>query len=132
MALAVPVAMGASAPTATTGPASQVNTGGAEVTGTVNPNGQSTTYAFQYGTSTNYGSQTATTSAGSGSSDVQAHAMLSNLTSNTTYHYRVVATSPSGTTSGSDATFTTNQRPPSVSTGSPSLVTSNTTTLQGT
>ena len=53
-------------PTVVTGTASQVTAGAAVVNGTVNPNGQASTYVFQYGPTTNYGSQTTTTSAGSG------------------------------------------------------------------
>ena len=64
MAVAAP-ALAASAPTATTGDASAVTVSSAVVNATVNPNGSSTTYAFQYGTSTNYGSQTAATATGS-------------------------------------------------------------------
>lgn len=131
LAVSVPAAVGATAPAATTGPASAVSASGAQLTATVNPNGQATTYAFQYGTSTNYGSQTTTTSAGSGSADVTVHATLGGLTSGTTYHYRIVATSPGGTTPGADQSFTTNQRPPSVSASSPSLVTTNSATLAG-
>jgi hypothetical protein len=124
-------ASAASAPDATTGASSNVTASGASVTGSVNPNGTSTTYAFQYGTTTNYGSQTQTTSAGSGSSDQSAHATLSGLRSYTTYHYRLVATSAAGTTSGSDQTFTTSAVPPTVSVSSPSLVTSSSATLVG-
>jgi hypothetical protein len=124
-------AIAASTPTATTGASSNVTASGATVAATVNPNGTSTTYAFQYGTTTNYGSQTQTTSAGAGTSSETVHATLSALASHTTYHYRVVATSASGTTSGSDQTFTTTAVPPSVSTSSPSLVTSSSATLAG-
>jgi len=124
-------ALAATAPTATSGSASAVTASGATVSATVNPNGTSTTYAFQYGTSSNYGSQTATTSAGSGTSAQSVHATLSGLTSHTTYHYRVVATSAAGTTSGSDQTFTTTAVPPTVSVSSPSLVTSSSATLVG-
>ena len=70
LVLFVPVAVGASTPDATTGSATQVTTSGAQVTGSVNPHGEATTYAFQYGTTTNYGSQTATANAGSGTSSV--------------------------------------------------------------
>ena len=97
----------------------------------MNPNGNATTYAFQYGPTTNYGSQTATTDAGSGTTSTSAHATLSGLVSGTTYHFRVVATNAAGSTSGSDATFTTSKRPPTASTSSPSLVTSSSATLQG-
>ncbi len=124
-------ASAASAPTATTGGASGVAATTATVAATVNPGGSATTYAFQYGPTTNYGFQTATTSAGSGTADVSVHASLSGLVSGTAYHYRVVATSPAGTTAGSDGTFTTAKMPPSVSTSSPSVVTSSSATLAG-
>jgi hypothetical protein len=43
--------------------------------------------------------------------------LLTGLTGDTTYHYRLVATSPLGTTVGADATFTTElQQPPTVTT----------------
>jgi len=68
---------------------------------------QSTTYYFHYGTRTNYGLTTTSTSAGSGKSNVSASVSLTALSSNTTYHYRVVATNSVGTSSGNDQTFTT-------------------------
>ena len=131
LAAAATSANAASAPTATTGGTSGVTGSTATVAATVNPNGSATTYAFQYGPTTNYGFQTSTTPAGSGTSDVAAHAALSGLVSGTAYHYRVVATSPAGTTAGSDGTFATAKMPPSVSTSSPSVVTSSSATLAG-
>lgn len=62
------------APAATTGAASQITVSAAQLSASVNPNGSATTYAFQYGTTTNYGSQTATASAGSGTSSATVHA----------------------------------------------------------
>jgi hypothetical protein len=44
-----------SAPTVTTTAATNVTMTGATLNGTVNPNGQSTTYQFEYGTDTSYG-----------------------------------------------------------------------------
>jgi hypothetical protein len=131
LAVTAAVASAASAPSATTGSASGVGATGASLSGTVNPNGNATTYAFQYGPTTNYGSQTATTDAGSGTTSTSAHATLTGLVSGTIYHFRVVATNAAGSTSGSDATFTTAKRPPTASTSSPSLVTSSSATLQG-
>lgn len=102
-----------SSPTATTGTASAVTDTQATVAGTVNPQGQTTSYAFQYGTTTAYGQQTALTSAGSGSADVPVRADLAGLTPGTTYHFRVIATNASGTTVGGDQTFrTTGTAPP--------------------
>jgi len=123
LAAAAP-AIAAAAPTATTGSVSMITSTSAVVDATVNPNGSATTYAFQYGTTTNYGSQTTTTAAGSGTSGSSVHATLSDLIAGTTYHFRVVATNSTGTGTGADATFITTTTPPTVTIGSPSLVTS--------
>jgi hypothetical protein len=100
---------GTSAPAVTTGAASGVTSTAATLNGTVNPEGAATTYQFQYGTSTSYGSVTPASpaSAGSGSSAVSESAALSGLSASTTYDYRLVATSATGTTNGSNQTFTT-------------------------
>lgn len=92
-------------PSVSTGPATSVKPTGATVTGTVDPSGQATTYHFDYGTSTAYGHTTASTSAGSGTTNQSVSATLSGLVPNTTYHYRIVATNASGTTVGGDRTF---------------------------
>ena len=98
-------------PAATTGAAQSLTTTGATVTGSVNPNGQATTYHFDYGTSTAYGSSTATANLPAGTTAAAVSAVLSGLTPGTTYHYRVVAGNGSGTTTGTDATFTTATAP---------------------
>jgi len=98
-------------PTVTTGSATSVTSSSATLNGTVNPNGSSTTYYFQYGTSTSYGSSTTSTSAGSGTSDVSVDASISGRSSNTTYHYRLVATNSAGTSYGDDQSFTTDTSP---------------------
>lgn len=110
------------APAATTGAATDVAQSSATVAGTVNPNGTATSYSFQYGTTTSYGSNTPSTSAGAGTADVAASANLSGLASSTTYHYRVVAVSSAGTTDGADHTFTTTT-PPTVTTGGAARIT---------
>jgi hypothetical protein len=95
----------------TTGGASAVTSTSATVMGTVNPKGQATTYDFQFGTTTAYGSQTAPTSAGSGTTDINVSAALSSLPPNTTIHYRLTATNASGTTLGRDRSFKTSKQP---------------------
>lgn len=105
--------LAAGAPGATTGDASALTDTQATLAGSVNPQGQLTSYAFQYGTTTSYGQQSALTSAGSGTADVPVTADLAGLTAGTTYHYRVIATNASGTTVGADRTFaTTGTAPP--------------------
>ena len=102
----------ATAPVVTTGGADDVGRRSAEVNGHVNANGASTTYWFQYGTTTSYGLQTSTHSLGSGARDRHVDAHLSSLTAGTIYHYRLVAQNSAGTTSGQDQTFTTRSSNP--------------------
>jgi hypothetical protein len=79
----------------------------------VDPQGSPTTYRFNYGTSSLYGSSAPVPegSAGSGIGSTVVAQPLSNLLPSTTYHYRVVATNPSGTVFGADRTFTTDAVP---------------------
>lgn len=94
------------APSVTTANAVPVSTSADTVLGTVNPNGSDTRYYFQYGTTTAYGSNTPSQSAGAGASPVQESASINGLTAGTVYHYRIVAISPGGTVDGGDETFT--------------------------
>ncbi len=98
------------APTVVTGSASNVTTSSAVLKGTVNPNGLATTYYFQYGTSTRYGKQTSTRTAGSGTTTQSVSASISGLAPGTTYHYRLVGVYAGGTSDGADKTFTAHAR----------------------
>ena len=120
----------APAPTAITGPVGAVGTTTATATGTVNPNGQSTSWYFEYGTSTGYGRKTATRNAGSGTSNVQVSATLAGLAPGTTYHYRLVASGSGGTARGADGIFTTASGPVAV-TGAARGVSATAVTLTG-
>jgi hypothetical protein len=97
------------APVVTTSAATGVTSAGATLNGTVNPEGASTTYQFDYGTTTAYGTTVPSPagSAGSGSSAVSENFALTGLTASTTYHYRIKATNSRGTTLGADQQFTT-------------------------
>lgn len=97
----------AAAPLATTTAATDVTSTTAVVNGTVEPNGEDTTYVFQYGTTTDYGTTTPVQGPVKGNGARAVSATLSGLAPGTTYHYRVVATNPSGTVNGADMTFTT-------------------------
>ena len=110
------IASGGEAPTVTAGAASSITNTSATVTGSVNPNGQATTYAFQYGTSTQYSEQTALQDAGSGTVQVAVTANIADLQPGTTYHFRLIASNASGNSVGSDATFKTGGLAPSPST----------------
>jgi hypothetical protein len=95
-------------PKVTTGDSSDVGDTGAKLAGTVNPNGGGdTTYHFDLGTSTDYGSKTDEAKISNDTSDHDVTATLTKLMPGTTYHYRLVASNGKGTTTGQDATFTT-------------------------
>lgn len=89
--------------------ASNVASTKATLNGMVNPNGFETTYQFEYGTTTGYGSKAPASakSIGSGTSSVEVSEKLEGLTPETTYHFRLVATNAKGTSKGPDQTFTT-------------------------
>lgn len=103
------------APAVTTGSASGVTQAGATVGGVVNPNGGVSSCHFEYGTTTSYGSNgECATPPGEGEAPVAEQLALSGLDAGTTYHYRLVATNPGGTTTGSDLSFTTQLPSPPV------------------
>jgi hypothetical protein len=120
-----------SAPGAVTGTATDVTTTSATLNGTVDPNGRATTWYFQYGTSTSYGSKTPAKSAGSGTSSVNVSIAISGLKPGRVYHYRLVATSDAGTSRGADATFSTSGAPKAV-TAPATAITPTSATLNGT
>ena len=120
------------APSATTNPATNVASYSAILNGTVNPHGLTTTVHFQYGTTTGYGSTTANqTFTGNTTRSVAAN--IGGLSPSTTYHFRIAATNSTGTTYGSDRTFTTLSPtgPPVVTTNAATLIASFSATLNG-
>ncbi len=122
----------ADAPVATTGSASSIGQTSATLGGTVNPNGDSTSYHFEYGTSSG-GPYTSTSSASAGS-DRSDHAVQVNVTSLlplTTYYYRLCASNTYGSPCGDEASFTTHSPPPVVTTSAATNVTSTGATLNG-
>jgi hypothetical protein len=114
LALAVPAALAASAPSVSTGRASSITFSSAILSGSVNPNGQITNYVFQYGTTSAYGGQTPLAPAGNGTISIKLSQGVAGLQPGTTYHYRIVAVSSAGTSNGHDRTFKTASIPLSV------------------
>ena len=98
---------------ALTSPATDVSSTGATLNGTVNPESNPTSYHFEYGTTTAYGSASPDTTVGADSSDHAVALAITGLTQSTTYHYRVVATDAMGfVTYSPDSGFTTPSPPP--------------------
>ena len=100
-----------SAPAVVTGAAGALGPTSATVGGTVDPNGSSTGWWVEYGTSTSYGSRTDTQSAGAGASPVGVSVRLTGLRAGVTYHFRLVASNGIGTTRGGDKPFRTDRAP---------------------
>lgn len=75
----------------------------------VDPNGEDTTYYFEYGRTTSYGSVVPVSHAnvGQGIDETNVEQPVDGLASGVTYHYRIVAVNAQGTTASADQTFTT-------------------------
>ena len=95
-------------PVVITNPATNLTSSSATLNGSVDPHGLTTNVHFEYGTTTSYGHTTANqTKTGNAYQNVATN--ISALNASTTYHFRTVATNTSGTTYGSDRTFTTDR-----------------------
>jgi hypothetical protein len=89
--------------------AANVTSAAADLHATIDPAGGVTTYHFEYGPTTGYGSSIPVPdgNVGSGTADVTVLRHVLGLAADTVYHYRVVARNPLGTTAGPDRTLTT-------------------------
>jgi hypothetical protein len=99
------------APTATTGGVSSVAYSSAILNGDVNAHGQVTNYDFEYGPTGAYGAQTPLAPAGNGTRAVKLSQAIAGLQAGITYHYRIVASGPAGTSKGAGRTFKTPKVP---------------------
>jgi subtilisin family serine protease/sugar lactone lactonase YvrE len=120
-------------PKATTEAATSVKATSATLNGTVNPEGSSTSYYFEYGKTNSYGTKVPVSakSAGSGSSNVAVSEALSGLEPGTAYHFQVVAEGGGVPVSGGDKEFTT-AKPPKATTEAATSVKATSATLNGT
>jgi RHS repeat-associated protein len=100
-------------PTVTTEAASGVKEKEATLKGSVNPNGNATTYQFEYGPTTSYGTKVPLSpeSVGSGTTAVAVGKVITGLAEGSEYHYRVVASNAAGTAKGADKTLKTTHPP---------------------
>lgn len=96
------------APTATTLGSSAITSTTAQVAGSAQAGGQSTTLVFEYSTDLSYASSmSATPGPITGYTATATTANLTGLTPGTLYHYRLRASNAAGTVFGTDGTFTT-------------------------
>ncbi len=107
VALSGPTGAHAAKPSVVTGAATDTNADSATLWGSVDPNGLETTYQFEYGTTIEYGSKSPALPKSIGTSPVEIINGINGLETETTYHFRLVATNADGTTKGEDRTFTT-------------------------
>ncbi len=77
------------------------------VTGTVNPNGATTDYWYEYGITASLGKQSPTQTVGSGRTATLAPGYITGLTKSTTYYYRLVAQNQYGKSTGKTLTLRT-------------------------
>ena len=95
-------------PVVITGAPSGVGGSSAKLNGAVaNPGLGAANVVFQWGTTSAYGSQATGPSVPAGAGATAVSAGIAGLAPGTTYHYRVVATNPDGTSYGPDRAFTT-------------------------
>ena len=94
--------------------AAQVRPDGALLHSRVDPNDGATTYHFEYGTSTNYGSRTPDRDAGAGDDAVAVSEPLGGLRPFRRYNFRLVATNAAGQTASRNRTFVTSRAPTAV------------------
>jgi len=96
-------------PDVSTGPASNLTTTGATLTGTVNPDGvevSSCRFEYRFGNETT-NSVSCASGPGSGTSPVDVSANVTGLSPNTPYEYWLVASNQNGTVNGGQQSFTT-------------------------
>ncbi len=94
---------------------SKVNTDGVQFSLTVDPNGGMTSYHIEYGTEAGvYGATTPSPDEQLETNDAAESftQVVTGLTADTVYHYRIVAHNDAGTTNGPDQTFRTFPPPP--------------------
>jgi hypothetical protein len=90
-----------------TGPATEIGPDSATLIGNVNEIGVPTSYHFEYGPTTAYGSETPAIDLGAEVTELPVAAKVDGLSPGTTYHFRLVGTNEAGAGYGHDQSFTT-------------------------
>jgi hypothetical protein len=108
---------------ASTESATGITTNSATLNASVNTDGLTTGFYFEYGVTTNFGSHTSTSISSLGL--VQPSVLMTNLAPETTYYFAIVATNSLATNVGQTLSFTTLPLP-SITTGAATGLTTNT------
>jgi hypothetical protein len=122
-------------PTVVTGGTSSPGARSVVLEGTINPEGVSSSYHFEYGTDLTYGHRSPVvgeTDAGSGGTPVSASTTIDGLEPSKTYFYRLVGSNSSGSIAGGAGSFTTLSAPPDVGGAFVSAITPRSAGLHGT
>jgi hypothetical protein len=98
-------------PSVSTGSAGALTFDSATLHGALTPHGSDTSYYFQFGLTSAYGSQTTIADAGAGTSNVNVSLPITGLQPLTVYHYRIVAVNATGAATGKDKTLLTTKVP---------------------
>jgi hypothetical protein len=111
-----PASIASRPPLVIMGKAAELDGDSAVVRASIDAEGSPTDYYFEYGPTASYGSKQPIPARrlGNGVGGIDISETLGGLMPATTYHYRVVASSPEGTVEGTDATFTTASSFPAV------------------
>ena len=120
------------APEVTTNTATGISNASAILNGTAKANNDSTTVTFEYGLTEAYGiTVPADQNPLTGNAVTAFSANITNLTADTTYHYRVIAKNSFGVAYGADKTFFTGAAIPSATTSAATDIGLTTATLHG-
>jgi microcystin-dependent protein len=92
-------------PSPTTAAATLIHPGQAMLNATINPNSEATTYWFQHGLTTSYGSSTPSNMLAVGTRMVAVSNLVTGLPRGVTYHFCVVASNAFGLSYGADTYF---------------------------
>ncbi len=90
-------------PSVSTGSVGRVRGSVVELSGSIDPKGETATYYFQYGPTTAYGAQTPSASLPAGTTKIKVSQSATGLQLG--YHYRLVATNGHGTKNGQDRIY---------------------------
>ena len=98
-------------PSVFTGGISSLTASSVVLRGDLNAHGQPTNYVFQYGPTKSYGAQTPLAPAGNATTTIAVSQAVGGLRANTTYYFRILATSATGAVAGAPRAFTTPKIP---------------------